>query len=72
MVKALLKLLGDDHSNIEPYNSYLAYVKVWTETTDRGGLKHVSENTFRCFKALELITYTFLKKGATKMEIMSK
>lgn len=72
MVKALLNLLGDDHSNIEPYNSYLAYVKVWTETTNCGGLKHVSEDTFRCFKALELITYEFLKKGATKMERMSQ
>ena len=71
MVKALLNMLGDNHSNIEPFSSYLAYVK-WTETTDRGGLKHVSEDTFRCFKALELITYELLKKGATKTEVISQ
>lgn len=72
MVKALLNMLGDDHSNIEPFSSYLAYVKLWTETTDRGGLKHVSEDTYRCFKALELITYELLKKGVTKTEVISQ
>ena len=71
MVKALLNLLGDNHSNIESFSSYLA-VKLWTETTDRGGLKHVSEDTFRCFKALELITYGLLQKRATKAEVISQ
>ena len=47
-------------------------MEVWTGTTDRGGLKHVSDETFRCFKALELITYELLQKGATKMEVISQ
>ena len=72
MVKALLNMLGDSHSNIEPCSSYTTYVKVWTETTYHGGLKHVSEDTLRCFKALELITYELLQKGATKMKVMSQ
>ena len=50
----------------------IRYVKLWTETTDRGGLKHVSEDTYRCFKALELITYELLQKGATKTEVISQ
>ena len=72
IVKALLNMLGTNHPNIEPFSSYLSYVKVWIDTTDRGGLKHVSEDTFRCFKALELVTYELLKKGATKTEVIGQ
>ena len=50
----------------------MSYVKVWIDTTDHGGLKHVSEDTFRCFKALELVTYELLKKGATKTEVIDQ
>ena len=72
IVKALLNMLGINHPNIEPFSSYLSYVKVWIDTTDHGGLKHVSEDTFRCFKALELVTYELLKKGATKTEVIDQ
>lgn len=66
LVKAALSLLGDTQSNIETYDTYLDYVKVWTSTTDRGGLKHVSDDTFRFFKALELIAYELLIKETTR------
>ena len=33
---------------------------------------YVSEDTFRCFKALELVTYELLKKGATKTEVIDQ
>ena len=46
------------------------YVKVWTKTNDRGGLMHVSLDTFRCFKAIEMVTYDLIKKGCTKEEVM--
>ena len=39
---------------------YLDYVKVWTTTTDCGGLKHVFDETFRFLKALDMIVYKLL------------
>ena len=48
------------------------YVKVWMKTNDRGGLMHVSLDTFRCFKAIEMVTYDLIKKGCTKEEVMSQ
>jgi len=66
LVKAALSLLGDIQSDTETHDSYLDYVKVWTTTTDRGGLKHVSDDTYQFFKALELISYDLLIKGTTK------
>ena len=59
-MEALLNML-EEHSSIEAYSieaysCYLDYVKAWTETTDRGGLQHVSEDTFRFFEALESVT----------------
>ena len=48
------------------------YVKVWTKTNDRGGLMHVSLDTFHCFKAIEMVTYDLIKKGCTNEEVMSQ
>ena len=47
LVKAALSLLGDNQDCMETHDTYLDYFKVWTATTDRGGLKHVSDETFR-------------------------
>ena len=48
------------------------YVKAWVRTNDRGGLMHVSLDTFRCFKAIETVIYKFLKSGATKEEVTTQ
>ena len=48
------------------------YVKVWTETTDSGGLTFVSLDTFQCFKAIEMVTYDLIKRGLTKEEVTSQ
>lgn len=66
MIHAALSLLGDTQSNTETHDTYLDYVKVWTTTTDRGGLKHVSDDTYQFFKALELIAYNLLLKERSK------
>ena len=49
---ALWEMLGEDCNSIEATSSYYDYVKVWTRTQDCGGLKHVSGDTFNCFKAI--------------------
>ena len=70
IAKALLNMPGINHPDIEPFSSYLSYVKIWIDTTDRAGLKHASKDTLWCFKALELVTYELLKKGATKTGVI--
>ena len=59
-------MLGEDCSSIESTLLYYDYVKVWTRTQDRGGLKHVSSDTFNCFKAIEVVTYSLIEKGYEK------
>jgi len=58
---ALLSMVGQDAVGDIPQDimisSYLDYVKIWTHTNDRGGLRHVSNDTYRCFIAIEMITY---------------
>ena len=49
-VKAVLSLLGDNQDSIKSSDTYLDYVKVWTTTTDHGGFKHISDDTFRFLK----------------------
>ena len=61
-MKAALSLLNNNQDSIETRDTYLDYVKVWTTTTDRGGFKHISDDTFRFFKALEMIAYELLMK----------
>ena len=52
LVKTTVSLLGDNQDSTETNDTYLDYVKVWTTTTDCGGLKHVFNETFRFLKAL--------------------
>ena len=54
LVKTTVSLLGYNQ------DSYLDYVKVWTTTTDCGGLKYVFNETFRFLKALDMIVYKLL------------
>ena len=49
-----------------------SYVKTWTKTNDRGGLKHVSLDTFNCFKAIELVTYRLISEDHAKDDIISQ
>ena len=42
------------------------------KTNDRGGLKHVSLDTFNCFKAIELVTYRLISEGRAKDNIISQ
>ena len=60
LVKATVGLLGDNQDSTETNDIYLYYVKVWTTTTDCGGLKHVFDETFRFLIALEMIVCKLL------------
>ena len=72
-VGALLDMLGDDpSSNIECTSSYAEYISVWIQCTDHGGLKHVSLDTFTCFKFIEIMTYAALKRGEPKEAVISQ
>ena len=71
-VDILIDMLGEDHASTESHSTYMDYIKVWTKTNDRGGLMHVSLDTFRCFKAIEIVTYDLIKKGCTKEEVISQ
>jgi len=72
-VEALLNMLGDDpSSNTECTSSYANYVSVWIKNTDRGGLMHVSLDTYRCFKFIEIATYAALKRGEPKEAVISQ
>jgi len=71
-VNTLHDMLGEDERSTEAHTSYMDYVKVWTQNNDRGGLIHVSMDTFRCFEAIELVTHDLIKQGCTKEEVMSQ
>ena len=51
-------------------SSYLDYVKTWTRTNDRGSLWHVSDDTYRCFLAIEMVTYRLIAAGEQKEKVM--
>lgn len=70
IVTALWEMLGEDCNSVNALCSFNDYVKMWTKTNDRGGLKHVSLDTFNCFKAIELVTYKLISEGHTKDEIV--
>lgn len=53
-------------------DSYLDYVKVWTRTTDRGGLSHTSAGTYRFFVSLETAFHQLVKKGEPKDKVISE
>ena len=54
-------MIGDDvGEKLSDTSTYLDYVKIWTKSTDRGGLCHVTDDTYRCFLAIESIVYNIL------------
>ena len=71
-VAALWEMLGENCSSVNALCSFNDYVKIWTKTNDRGGLKHVSLDTFNCFKAIELVTYRLISEGRAKDDIISQ
>ena len=71
-VAALWEMLGENCSNVNAISSFNEYVQTWTKTNDRGGLKHVSLDTFNCFKAIELVTHRLISEGGLKDNIVSK
>ena len=68
----MLHMIGEDTVGDMPdsTDSFLDYVKVWTNNTDRGGLSHVSNDAYRIFVALETAFYQ-LKSGGPKDKIIS-
>ena len=72
VVSALLNMIGHDTIGDVPQNTdtYLDYVKTWTIANDRGALRHVSEDTYRFFVAMEMITYKLLEVGESKEKVM--
>ena len=59
-------MLREDCNSITALGSYCEYVKIKLKNNDRGGLKHVSIDTYNCFKAIELVSYKLLVNGHTK------
>ena len=72
IVGALLSMVGQDAVGDIPQDtsSYLDYVKMWIRTNDRGGLRHASDDTYRCFLAIEMITYRLIAAGEQKEKVM--
>ena len=60
-------IIGDMHQDT---TSYIDYVKTWTRNNDRGGLRHVSNDTYRCFLAIETIIYKLIVAGEPKDKVM--
>ena len=49
-VAVLLNMVGEDIVDVHAdTDSYFDYVKVWTRTTDRGGLRYASNDTYSFF-----------------------
>ena len=72
-IGALLHMVGEDISGALPQSdTYLEYVKVWTTCTDRGGLRHASDDTYRFFLAMETRVYELIKSGDKKDKIISE
>lgn len=71
-VDALWDMLGEDCNSVEATSSYNDYVKLWTKAQDRGGLRHVSNDTFNCFKAIEVVTYQLIERGYEKEYVTSE
>ena len=72
-VAVLLNMVGEDIVGDIPADtdSYLDYVKVWTRTTDRGGLRHASNDTYRFFLALETVLLQLVEKGELREKVVS-
>ena len=69
---ALLNMIGQDivGDMHQDTTSYIDYVKTWTRNNDRGGLRHVSNDTYRCFLAIETIIYKLIVAGEPKDKVM--
>ena len=69
---ALLNMIGQDivGDMHQDTTSYIDYVKTWTRNNDRGGLWHVSNDTYRCFLAIETIIYKLIVAGEPKDKVM--
>ena len=51
-------MVGEDTSgDLVQNDTYLEYVKVWMSITDRGGLRHASDDTYRFFLAMKTRVY---------------
>lgn len=74
IMEALLNMIGQDVVGDMPQDtsSYIDYVKTWTRNNDRGGLRHVSNDTYRCFVAIETIVYKLIVAGELKDEVMTE
>ena len=72
-VAVLLNMVGEDIVGDIPADtdSYLDYVKVWTRNTDRGGLRHASNDTYRFFLALETVLLQLVEKGELREKVVS-
>ena len=71
LVKTTVSLLGDNQDSTETNDTYLDYIKVWTTTTDCGGLKYVFNETFRFLKALDMIVYKLLLEQTPRERVQS-
>ena len=66
-------MVGQDAVGDMPQDTstYLDYVKTWTHANDSlGGLWHVSNDTYKCFLAIEMITYKLIAAGEQKIKVM--
>jgi len=70
-ISALLNIVGHDTVGDVPQftYTYLDYVKTWMTVNDRGGLQHISDDTYRFFVPMEMITYKLLEVGELKEKI---
>ena len=71
-INALWDMLGEDCNSVEAISTYNDYVKIWIKAQDRGGLQHVSNDTFNCFKAVEVVTYQLIERGYKKEQVISE
>ena len=71
-IYALWDMIGEDCHSVEATSTYNDYVKIWIKAQDRGGLQHVSNDTFNCFKTIEVVTYQLIEKGYEKEYVTSQ
>lgn len=74
IMAALLNMIGQDIVGDMPQDTatYIEYVKAWTRNSDRGGLRHVSNDTYRCFLAIEEIVNKLIIASEPKDKILSE
>ena len=67
-------MIGQDIVGDIPQDTaaYIDYVKTWTSNNDRGGLRHVSNDTYRCFLAIEQIVYKLITASEPKDKVLTE